>query len=195
MIITFLEILYLILTTLLIGYIFTGYIPHYRKVPKSEDELIAKYNKKFFDWDEIKFTILVASPGIILHELGHKIMGLIFGLSATYQIFWEGMGLGLILKLLGSPFLLLAPGYVVLGGNASNFASVIVAFSGPLVNLILFSVAWYVLKTNKKMSEKAFFGLSLLKQINLTLFIFNMIPIPGFDGFHVFSGLYNMFVN
>ncbi len=195
MIITLLEIFYLILTTLLIGYIFTGYIPHYRKIPKTEDNLIAKYNKPFLDWEEIKFTIMVASPGIILHELSHKITGLMFGLSATYQIFWEGMGLGLILKLFGSPFLLLAPGYVVLGGNASNLASVIVAFSGPFINLLLFSVSWHILKTRKNISEKSFLSLSLLKQINLTLFIFNMIPIPGFDGFHVFSGLYNMFVN
>ena len=195
MIITLLEIFYLILTTLLIGYIFTGYIPHYRKIPKTEDNLIAKYNKPFLDWEEIKFTIMVAAPGIILHELSHKITGLMFGLSATYQIFWEGMGLGLILKLFGSPFLLLAPGYVVLGGNASNLASVIVAFSGPFINLLLFSVSWHILKTRKNISEKSFLSLSLLKQINLTLFIFNMIPIPGFDGFHVFSGLYNMFVN
>jgi Zn-dependent protease len=32
----------------------------------------------------------------------------------------------------------------------------------------------------------------LTRNINLFLFIFNMIPIPGFDGFTVFTGLWKI---
>jgi Zn-dependent protease len=59
--------------------------------------------------------------------------------------------------------------------------------------MILWLGAWYVLSTKKKMKQSTYYALTLLKQINMILFIFNMIPIPGFDGFTVFSNLYKLF--
>ena len=195
-IITIVEIINLILTTIIVGYIFTGYIPNTTIVKSDEDPLIAqyttKYANKWFDWKKIKFAILVASPGIILHELGHKFVALYFGLSAQYQIFWGGLLLGLVLKLLSSPFLILAPGYVVISGNATILQSTLIAFAGPFVNLILWLGSWYILKTNKKMTINTTLALTLMKQINMVLFFFNMIPIPPFDGFTVWTGLYHI---
>lgn len=185
------EILNLIITTFVVGYIFTGYIPFPRKMP-SDDELMAKYFRNYFDWEEIKFTMLVAAPGIILHELGHKFLALLFGLSAVFKIFWLGLGLAFILKLAHSPFLILAPGYVEISGNASLLQGMLVAFAGPFFNLVLWLGSLYLLKTRKNMSQKTVFALALTKQINMILFIFNMLPIPPFDGFQVFSSLYKL---
>ena len=109
-IISFLEIIYLIITTLIVGYIFSGFI---KRPEKKHDDILKRYEKrKFLDWDAIKFGAIVAGPGIILHELGHKFLAMYFGLSAVYQVFWFGLGLAVILKMLNSPFLILAPGYV-----------------------------------------------------------------------------------
>ena len=192
-IITILEITYLIITTVLVGYIFTGYIPYYKTAPKNEDDLYNLTHKKMFDWEAIKFTMIVAAPGIILHELSHKFTAMSFGLDTAYHIFWEGMILGVVLKLFNSPFLLLAPGYVLISGNASILQTILIAFAGPFINLVLWLGSWYILSTNKKMKPKAYYALTLLKQINMILFIFNMIPIPSFDGFTVFSNLYKLF--
>lgn len=191
-IITLIEIIYLIITTVLVGYIFTGYIPHYKTIPKNEDELYNITHKRMFDWEAIKFTMIVAAPGIILHELSHKFTAMSFGLETAYNIFWEGMILGVVLKLINSPFLLLAPGFVQISGSASTLQIIITSFAGPFINLVLWLGSWYILSTNKNMKQNAYYALTLMKQINMILFIFNMIPIPGFDGFSVFSNLYKL---
>jgi Zn-dependent protease len=192
-IITILEIVYLIITTVLVGYIFTGYIPYYKTAPKNEDELYRLTHKRMFDWEAVKFTMLVAAPGIILHELSHKFTAMYFGLETAYHIFWEGMILGVVLKLFNSPFLLLAPGFVQISGNATIPQTILIAFAGPFVNLVLWLGSWYWISTHKNMKSNAYYALTLMKQINMILFIFNMIPIPGFDGFTVFSNLYKLF--
>lgn len=189
--ISLLEIIYLIITTFVVGYIFTSYIPQAKRIP-SEDELLAKYQKKFFDWDELKFTMLVAAPGIILHELGHKFLALFFGLTAVFKVFWFGLGLGVMLKLISSPFLILAPGYVQISGNPSVLESLLVAFAGPFVNFLLWLGSWYILSTKKNMKSRTVLALTLTKQINMILFFFNMLPIPPFDGFQVFFNLYKL---
>ncbi len=190
MIITLLEIFYLFIVTLVLGFIFYDRIG--LRVPKEEDDLVSRYTRRGFDWESFWFAALVTAPGVVLHELGHKFVALLFGLFAQFKIFTLGLGLAIVLKLVNSPFLIIAPGYVEISGPASAFESFFISFSGPAINLLLFFVAWFALRRKKHYSRKTHIFLALTKQINLILFIFNMIPIPPLDGFKVFTGLFKL---
>ncbi|MFH1209293.1 MAG: M50 family metallopeptidase [archaeon] len=172
------EIVYIIVLTVVIGYIFSGYI-------KRTSVIDIKPRFK-----EIKLAIIIAAPGIILHELAHKFTALAFGLSAKFYIWFFGLILGLLLRVLNSPFLILAPGYVSIeGGTQSQLA--LVAFAGPFINLSLFLIAHFLLK-KKNLKKKYLLPLYLTKMINLWLFIFNMLPVPPLDGYQVFYHLYKL---
>jgi len=170
------EIFYIIVLTLAIGYIFSGYI----KIP-------GLYSRGW-NWKGIKFAMLVTAPAIILHELAHKFVGLAFGYAAMFHIWWTGLGIGLLLRVIGSPFLLLAPGYVSVNPSSSLELSLI-AFAGPFINLLLFGISLLVLRFKRRLKRKEFLFWHLTKMINMWLFIFNMIPIPPLDGSKVFGGL------
>ncbi|MCC5663048.1 site-2 protease family protein [Nostoc sp. CHAB 5784] len=82
--------------------------------------------------------------------------------------------------------------------NPSKFRSgklgnILVSAAGPLSNLALGILFIGMLKflSNPSLSE-LFSGefLYLAAQINLTLFLFNLLPIPPLDGFHVFSEIF-----
>jgi|SRR3989344_266394 len=173
------EIFYLIILTIAIGYIFSGYI----KIP-------GLYSR-FFNWQSIKFAMLVTAPAIILHELGHKFVGLAFGYESMFHIWAPGLLLGIFLRVIGSPFLILAPGYVSVNPSLPIELSVI-AFAGPFINLALFSISVIVLRFKRRLRRKEFLFWHLTKMINLWLFIFNMIPIPPLDGSKVLSGLFGL---
>jgi len=176
----FTEIFHIVILTLVLGYIFSGYI----KIP-------GLYSRGF-NWKSIKFAILVTAPAVILHELGHKFAGLAFGYDAMFSIWWFGLALGVLLRIIGSPFLILAPGYVSVNPSSSLELSII-AFAGPLINLLLWTSAILILRFKKRLKKKEFLFWHLTKIINMWLFIFNMIPIPPLDGSKVIGGLFGLF--
>ncbi len=184
-IISLVEILNIIIATLVVGYIFTGLF----KLRGSSDVMDA-YVKRF-DWREFWFSCIVAAPGVILHEMAHKFVALSFGLNAFFQISPFGLFLGVLLKLLGTGFIILAPGYVMISGATLSQMS-ITAFSGPAVNLVLWLTAMFILKNSKHLSRKQAIFWSLNKEINKWLFIFNILPIPPLDGFKVFYPLFQL---
>ena len=178
-----LEIFYLLITVAGVGYIFTGFIRR-----PSVDPLLSV---KRFNWEDFKYACLVASPGIILHELAHKFVAMGFGLKAVYEAWFTGLGIGVVLKFIGSGFILLAPGYVkIFGGDTLTMT--VSAFAGPAVNLILWLGAAAYLKHGKNLTRMQAMSAGLLKQINMWLFIFNMLPIPPLDGAKVWFGLYQL---
>ncbi|MBI5871939.1 hypothetical protein HZB88_02535 [archaeon] len=187
MLITPLEILYLIILTLAVGYIFSGFI----RLPKRGD-YYAYHKPKFFDWRDIKFAAIVAAPAIIFHEFAHKFVALGFGLSASFSIFWFGLFLGVVLRLINSPFLILAPAFVSIPALTSPAQGAWIAAAGPLMNLCLFFASSYLLK-HKNLKKKEFIGLVISKKLNLLLFIFNMIPFPPLDGYRVLEGILQLF--
>jgi Zn-dependent protease len=182
--ISLLEILYLIILTFIIGYIFSGYI----KRPATETGIV---HEKGFNFEDFKLAVIVAAPAVILHELGHKFSAILFGLDAVLHLFWEGLGLAVFLKLINSPFLIIAPAYVSISGSATAFQGFITSFSGPLVNLILFLTA-YLITERARLTRKQALIFYLTRQINLLLFIFNMLPIPPLDGSKVFLNLFRI---
>lgn len=186
------EILNLVLLTVVIGYIISGYIKHPRKSFRQQHA----ERGRFFDWDDFKFSLLIAAPGIVIHELFHKFFAIGLGASASFQLFPIGIALGLILRLVRSPFVLLAPGFVVISQDAglTSAQMALVAFAGPLVNLILWLLPAFVLRFRKRDIGKTWaIFLFYTSSINMWLFIFNMIPIPPLDGSKVLMGLINAF--
>ena len=181
--ITLIEIINLIIVSVVIGYIFLGYVS---LRPKTVYDMM---NPRKFDWNNLKFATLVAAPGVVLHELAHKFVAMGYGANATFQIFPLGLALGVVLKLINSPFLIIAPGGVFIGGLLGNdFAYRVTALAGPLVNLLLFVVAYLMLNYRKNLSRFEHSFWFLTKQINLILFIFNMLPFGPLDGAKVLFG-------
>jgi len=193
-IITIGEIVDLILMTIFVGYIFSDIIP----VRRDSYDPLTHY-RRGFDFEALKFAILATAPAIIVHEMAHKFMALGFGLSATFFAFYRSsftlmLGiLAVISKLTGFGFVFIVPGFVGISGNGTNLQFALAAFAGPFVNLILWLGSWYLLK-NKIYRKKHHLLLALTQRINMFLFIFNMLPLPGFDGYKVFTGLIRTFI-
>ena len=195
LLITFGEVIDLVLMTIFVGYIFSDIIPVRRE--ESYDPLI--HYKRGFDFEALKFAIMATAPAIIVHELAHKFVALGFGLDAVFFAFYRSsftlmLGvLTIISKLTGFGFMFFVPGFVEISGNGTHLQFALSAFAGPFVNLILWLGSWHLLK-NKKYSKKHHLLLVLTSRINMFLFIFNMLPIPGFDGYKFFIELARMFI-
>ena len=209
------EIFDALVMSFVIGLIFSDYFSRYNKkdarkiTPLSKDgheheyDPIKEYSKGnkvqlgplSFNWDDLKLAIICIAPAIILHELGHKFTALAFGSTATFGISYTFLGIALMLKILKSPFIFLVPAFVMFDPTAvTSFQRAGIAIAGPAVNFLIFFISAAILKyTNKnkkiKLSERTILILGLTKQINLLLGIFNMIPIPPFDGGHFINGL------
>lgn len=147
---------------------------------------------KMWSWENFSYAIIVTAPAIILHEFGHKFVAMAFGLKAVFNAAYSWLAVGLVLKLIGFPYIFFVPAYVSIIGNTAPLNFSLIAFAGPAVNLVLWLGALLIQK-KMKMSARTAGIVNLTKQINMFLFIFNMLPVPGFDGAKVFSGLLGLF--
>ena len=164
--ISLLEIAYLLLTTIAIGYIFS----------------------RETSWRELKLSCLIAAPGVVLHELAHKFLAISFGLNADFKIFFFGILAGVILRLVNSPVILVAPGYVNIPQVANSLHYRLIAFAGPATNLLIWLICLAILKYKTKLTRKSALLFMLTKRINGVLFLFNMIPFGPLDGAKVLFG-------
>ncbi len=207
------EILDMVIMTAIVGYLFMDAF----KVPLHQrgTDILDQYKKlassKGFDWEAFWFACALIAPSIIIHELGHKFVAMGFGMDATFvgacssaALLSGGffnfrcvLQLGVVaMKFMGWSFIVFIPAFVSMTGSASPLAHSIVAFSGPAVHLIFWVGAAYVLKNHKRIRKwpvKKRMFVFFFKQINMFLFFFNMLPIPPFDGWWVFSNLFKVF--
>lgn len=142
-----------------------------------------------FDWSAFKFAIIITAPVIILHELGHKFVAMSYGLQATFYAAYLWLFIGVLLKLMNSPFIFFVPAFVSFPAMATPIQNSIIAFAGPAVNGLLWLAAHVALKKNLVKKKKYIPHIYLFKYLNGFLFLFNMIPIPPFDGGQVVFGL------
>jgi Zn-dependent protease len=181
------ELVRLAIMTAALGYIFMDFI----KSPTTSSNLLIK--PKGFRWEDFKFAALVTAPGIILHEMGHKFVGLAMGIQTEFYASYFGLFIGIFLKWISSPFIIFAPGYVSLGGTAiTDIQRFLTSFAGPFMNLALFFAAQQILNRKNNLTRPQAIALYLTKQINLFLFMFNLIPLPPFDGYSVFTSLFRI---
>ncbi|MBI4918427.1 M50 family metallopeptidase [archaeon] len=179
MIFTFQELIDVVVMTLAVGFIFMD---------------VFRQTKYYYglNWQDLKFSCMVTAPAIILHELMHKLAAVSFGLNATFHAAYEWLFLGIFLKLLGG-FVFFVPGYVSMSGLIHPYQNLIISFAGPGTNLILYLASAGILKYKKISNKKHYSILVLTRYINGFLFILNMIPLPFFDGGHVFQSLIQIF--
>jgi Zn-dependent protease len=187
MVFTLSEIVQIGITVLAIGFIFSGYIKKPKLYHDVEDYFSGGRFSHLFDWEDFKFSTMIVAPAIILHEFGHKFVGMALGHVSYYTAWPTGLGLGVVMRLIGSRFLLFAPGFVNITGNVTASEMAIIAFAGPLVNLILFAASWAAIESGK--FRKHARALHISKTINMWLFLFNMIPFGPLDGAKVLSGI------
>jgi len=116
-------------------------------------------------------TALAFFASIVLHELGHALSAIRFGMPIR----------GITLFIFG--------GVAELGGEMkSALSEFVVAIAGPLVSLaiaVLAGVAWYYIPTAHLASEP----LRWLMNINIALVIFNMVPAFPLDGGRVLRSI------
>lgn len=166
----------------------------------------------YFD-NDYWFSILVIAPAIVLHELSHKVVAQLLGLNATFYAAYKFLAFALIMKLIFPFFIFFVPGYVMTmctsagpyciataqGFMAKPFALASVAIAGPLANLVIYGIATYMIKSYAKntpahqRNKTYLLALVITQKLNIFLFILNMLPIPGFDGWHFFTNLFKLF--
>lgn len=189
-IITLPELADLAVMAAAVGFIFSGIFRI--NASANYDPLKEHAGKKWVDWKNFRLAVMVAAPAVILHELAHKFVALGFGTQAVFHAAYPWLGLGILLKLLNFGFIFFIPGYVsYFAGSLTHLQMALISVSGPLANLLLFITAACLLK--KAESRKWRTALYLTKQINLLLFIFNMLPIKPFDGGSFFSNILQAF--
>ena len=183
MFITFREIIDIVMMSAIVGVIFSSLLQRFRH----------SYSTGF-DWENYKLAIIVAAPAIILHELGHKFVAMGFGYNAVFNAAYIWLLIGLALALAKTGIIFFVPAYVSISNPLGGIAPgphALIAFAGPAVNLLLWLGSMYLLKYGK-VKHKNLPAVYLTKQINMFLFIFNMLPIPGFDGSKVLAGVLSL---
>jgi len=185
----FFEVIDMIIMSLAIGYIFSGILK--KPVPEDYDPLV-HYQKKSSNWENVKFAALAAGPAVVFHELSHKFVAMFFGAKAVLYAPYGFYALVILLKAVGFPFLFFVGGFVR-HTPLPALPSALVALSGPLINFTLWFLAIRLVKM-KKIPNKYLPYVVPFARINLFLGIFNMIPLPGFDGFNVIRGIFRLFV-
>lgn len=182
------EIIDIAIMSLAVGYIFSDLASRFRPV---KDPLM-EFAKGTFRYENFKFAVLATAPAVLLHELSHKFLAVSFGMSATFHATYLWLAVGVGLKLLNFPFIFFVPAFVSISGPGTVLQSSLVAFAGPTTNAVIWLVS-YLLMKKTHFGKKHLSLLFLTSRINMFLFIFNMLPIPGFDGFSFFSGLAHIF--
>ncbi len=186
MILSLSEVIDIIAMSLILGFIFMDYFRGVKpRVIHSYEEV---FKPKRFDKQAFLYSILVIGPAIILHEFGHKFTAMAFGYNASFHAAYIYLFIGLILKLIGSPIIFFVPAYVSIPANTLPLQESLIAFMGPGVNILLWLFSFYMLENHAKTREQYILW-NASKRINGFLAIFNLLPIPGFDGFHVIAGL------
>ncbi len=181
MIFTLKEIFDLAIMTIAIGYIFSGFI---RKEPE-EYEIFSYYKNNFVE--DIKYGITIAAPAIVLHELAHKFAAMAFGATAILHAPLNWYIIVIIMRLLNFPFMFFVGGYVS-HTWLPPLESALVSIAGPLTNLFLYFLIMLLAK--KDLISRKYIKTAIISaKLNLYLAAFNMMPLPGFDGFNFFYSI------
>jgi Zn-dependent protease len=176
------EIIDIAVMILAIGYIFSGF---FKKHPKPGYDPLTYYSKSS-QWDNIKHAAMIAAPAVVLHELAHKFVAMAFGATATLHAPYMMYAIVVLMRALNFPLIFFVGGYVAHTALPA-LPSALVSVAGPLTNLIV----WFLVQTavKQKLIKKNLEIWIPMSRINLFLAIFNMIPLPGFDGYHFFASL------
>ncbi len=143
----------------------------------------------------IGFTVslIAVATGFIFHELAHRYVAIKYGMIARYRAWYLGLAAALIIALLtakifGNPFVIAAPGAVVIMHYGMYDISYIrqeykIAAAGPLANI---AVAIAALIASHLTGPPWTSYIGFVGGVNAWLAFFNLIPIPPLDGSKIF---------
>ncbi|MBN2368716.1 hypothetical protein JXC34_06865 [Candidatus Woesearchaeota archaeon] len=181
------EIIDVVIMTLAIGYIFSTFI---KRAPRGGYDPLLHYSKNRMV-EDTKQGIVIAAPAIVLHELAHKFVAMAFGATAVLHAPIGWYVAVVVMRMLNFPFLFFVGGYVT-HTPLPPLESALVAISGPLMNLMLFILSKLFISL-RLIGRRNYFIADATAKLNLFLFVFNLIPIPGFDGFNFVSNIMRLF--
>jgi Zn-dependent protease len=172
-----------------IGYIFSTFLK--RPVSDENYDPLKFYRSKSQVWENIKFATMAAAPAVVLHELAHKFVAMGFGAKAVLYAPYGFYLLVVLLKAIGFPFIFFVGGFVA-HSPLPALQSALVSLAGPLTNFLIW--LFITLGIKHKFIKRKHYSIAVpLGRISLFLAIFNMLPLPGFDGFHFFTSLFQAF--
>lgn len=129
-------------------------------------------------------TVVGMVLSFLVHELAHKIVAQRMGYWAEFRLSIPGLLLTLLSVVF--PIKIIAPGAVrVVGLFISKDGVGKIAFSGPLTNMIQ-AIVYVVLLEFYAYSPLTAVAFLVLASLNLSLALFNLIPIDPMDGAKVF---------
>ncbi|MDR3075629.1 MAG: site-2 protease family protein [Candidatus Methanoplasma sp.] len=127
----------------------------------------------------VGISVILVVCSFLLHEMGHKFVAQRYKAWSEFRIYPVGLLMALLFSLAG--FLFAAPGAVYIRGNIDREMNGKISLSGPGVN---FSVAGAAILLCLVLDpgSLAFQIILMLAYLNAFLGLFNMIPVPPFDG-------------
>lgn len=159
-----------------------------------------------YSLDEIPFVLLVLLIAFTLHEFAHAYTAYLFGDPTAKNLGRVTLNPRVHLDLIGTLLILIAGfGWAKpVPVNRAKFKhprlmGIAVSFAGPLSNLVICFVGLLAVHTISKfgltshMSTGVFEAvrmfLNFLITINMTLFLFNLIPLPPLDGYRILEDI------
>jgi Zn-dependent protease len=153
----------------------------------------------------LSVTILIFSAA--LHEISHGLVALYYGdhtaeragrLSINPIRHMDLVGsviLPVVLSISGSPFVFgwAKPVPVNYNNLRTAYAPALVALAGPVTNLVLAILSGFLLQYIGQSLDSGFATfLTLVLVINCVLCLFNLLPIPPLDGFHIIEYIFRI---
>lgn len=130
------------------------------------------------------FVIVVA--GFFVHEMAHKMVARRYGCWAEFRADFRMLGLALLMSFFG--FLFAAPGAVMIAGRITPSQNGKISIAGPASNILVAALClpfWAMeLEGVPDFVATGTYGLTFLCGF---LALFNLLPIPAFDGVKVWA--------
>ncbi|MFD0050814.1 site-2 protease family protein [Actinomycetes bacterium NPDC127524] len=155
-----------------------------------------------FSLDQIPYVVLTLLIAFTFHEFSHAYVAYKFGDPTAKNQGRVTLNPVSHLDPFGTLLLLVAGfGWArPVPVNHFNFkrprlAGILVSFAGPLSNLLLAVFAlliWYILVASGADADMPFYVTSFFNtfyQLNIVLFVFNMLPLPPLDGYRILQDL------
>ncbi|MFH1510924.1 MAG: hypothetical protein ABIF10_04470, partial [Candidatus Woesearchaeota archaeon] len=158
---------------------------------KSETFNISSWIGNFLVW------LIIVASSFIVHQLGHRLIGLKIGYRVEYRIWWYGLLIGIVVMLLTrGKFWVLVPGSILVhhmqlhrlgkfrfGPNVFSFS--MISLWGPLASIFFAAIV----KTLQVWFGLAIFGEAFVDKLfmfNLWLAAYALLPIPPLAGSRIF---------
>jgi len=152
----------------------------------------------------IVFQIAILIISVMIHEISHGYMALFWGDRTAQYAGRLTLNPLKHIDIFGS---ILLPALMFLSGTGfifgwakpvpynpynlrrRNIAEPFVALSGPLSNIIVAAIFSIILRVGSLFSLPQAMGVLLVYAvlINIALAVFNLMPVPGFDGYKIYS--------